>query len=164
MDTKDKRRRPRTAAGPVVRERKPVRKARKLKDSDVVYTPPKPFKRGRFLLHLATVVAVVLAFVFGMSIFFKVETVKVSGCSKYTPWEVSQASGIETGSNLMTVSRAQVGGNIISKLPYVDTVRVGIILPDTVNIEITEMDVVYAVEAEDSSSTSLLLKPIDSSE
>ena len=146
MDTKEKRRRPRTASGTAGHSQKPVRKERKLKDSDVIYTPPKPFKRGRFILRLVTVAAVVLAIVFGMSIFFKVENIKVSGCDKYTPWEVSQKSGIEIGSNLMTISRAQIAGNIISELPYVETVRVGIILPDTVNIEITEIDAVYAIE------------------
>ena len=144
METKDRNARPRPV--PTSGKKRPVRKERKLRDSDVIYTPPKPFKRGRFLLHLATVAAVVLAVVLGMSIFFKVENVKVSGCSTYSPWEVSAASGIEMGSNLLTLSRAQVSGSIISNLPYVDTVRVGIILPDTVNIEITELDVVYAIE------------------
>lgn len=149
MDTKEKRRRPRPAAGSAPKGKRPVRKERKLRDTDVVYTPPKPFQRGRFLLRLATVVAVVLAVLLGMSIFFKVETVKVSGCSKYTPWEVSEAAGIETGSNLLTISRARISGSILSKLPYVDTVRVGIILPDTVNIEITELDVVYSIQDAD---------------
>ena len=146
METKDRSKRPRPTHTVVPQKKRAARKERKLRDSDVIYTPPKVFKRNRFLLHLATVVAVVLAVVLGMSIFFKVENVTVSGCSKYTPWEVSEASGIEMGSNLMTVSRAQISGNIISNLPYVDTVRVGIILPDTVNIEITELDSVYAVE------------------
>ena len=146
MDTKEKRRRPQPVDRHPSQGKRPVRKERKLRDSDVVYTPPKPFKRGRFLLHLATVAAVVLAIVMGMSIFFKVEHVTVSGCRKYTPWDVAEASGVETGSNLMTISRAQISGNIISNLPYVDTVRVGIILPDTVNIEITELDVVYSVQ------------------
>ena len=146
MDTKEKRRRPQPVQPRPSQGKRPVRKERKLKDSDVVYTPPKPFQRGRFLLRLTTVAAVVLAVVMGMSIFFKVETVKVSGCSKYTPWDVAEASGVETGSNLMTISRAQISGNIISNLPYVDTVRVGIILPDTVNIEITELDVVYSIQ------------------
>ena len=146
MDTKEKRRRPQSVRRSAEQGKRPVRRERKLRDSDVVYTPPKPFKRGRFLLHLVTVAAVVLAIVMGMSIFFKVETVKVSGCNKYTPWDVSEASGVEIGSNLMTVSRAQISGNIISNLPYVDTVRVGIILPDTVNIEITELDVVYSIQ------------------
>ena len=146
METKDRSKRPRPTHTVVPQKKRPVRKERKLKDSDVIYTPPKVFKRGRFLLHLTTVVAIVLAVVIGMSIFFKVENVTVSGCNKYTPWEVSEASGIEIGSNLMTSSRAQISGNIISNLPYVDTVRVGIILPDTVNIEITELDSVYALE------------------
>lgn len=147
MDTKQRIRRP--ADDRPVRRKRPVRKERKLRDADVVYTPPKPFQRGRFLLRLATVAAVVLAVLLGMSIFFKVETVTVSGCSKYTPWEVSEAAGIETGSNLLTVSRARISGSILSKLPYVDKVRVGIILPDTVNIEITELDVVYSIEDTD---------------
>ena len=144
MDTKEKRRGPQRVTGRPS-PKAPVRKQRKLRDADVVYTPPKPFKRGKFLLHLATVAAVVVAVVLGMSIFFKVEKVEVSGNSKYSAWEVSEASGIEMGSNLMTISRAQIGGSVISNLPYVDTVRVGINLPDTVNIEITELDVVYSV-------------------
>ena len=146
MNTKDKRKHLRAVPKRPAQHKKPVRKERKLKDADVVYTPPKPFKRGRFLLHLATVVAVVLAIVFGMSIFFKVEKVQVSGCSKYSAWEVSEASDVEIGSNLLTISRAQISGSIISRLPYVDSVRVGISLPDTVKIEITELDVVYAIE------------------
>lgn len=146
METKDKRRHPYKVSAKPAKGNKPERKERKLKDSDVIYTPPKPFKRGRFILRLVTVAAVVLAIVLGMSVFFKVQTVKVSGCAKYTPWEVSEAADIELGSNLMTISRAQIGGNIISKLPYVDSVRVGINLPDTVMIEITELDVVYAIE------------------
>ena len=146
MNTKEKRRHLHTVNRKPAQGQRPVRRERKLKDSDVIYTPPKPFKRGRFILHLVTVAAVVFAIVLGMSIFFKVETVQVSGCSKYTPWEVSEAAGIETGSNLLGVSRAQVSGNIISNLPYVDTVRVGIILPDTVNIQITEQDIVYSIQ------------------
>ena len=146
MDTKERRRGQRPSPAKQKKPQAANRRERKLRDSDVVYTPPKPFKWGRFLLRLATVAAVVMAVVLGMSIFFKVETVKVSGCKTYTEWEIAQASGIETGSNLLAVSRAQVSGNIISRLPYVESVRVGIFLPDTVNIEITEQDVVYSIE------------------
>lgn len=146
MNTKERRKNLRTVNSTPVPKKRPVRKERKLKDADVIYTPPKPFKRGRFVLHLVTVAAVVFAIVLGMSIFFKVEKVQVSGHVKYSPWEVSEASGIEIGSNLLGVSRAQVSGNIISNLPYVDRVRVGIILPDTVNIMITELDAAYSVQ------------------
>ena len=112
----------------------------------VQYTPAKPFNRNRFLLHMATVLAVVLAVVLVMSIFFKVGQVMVSGTEKYTPWEIKEAAGIQDGDALLSLSEAKITAKIQEKLPYVGDVRVGIKLPDTVNIEITELQVVYAVE------------------
>jgi cell division protein FtsQ len=113
-----------------------------------MYTQPGPFNRNRFLLHLASIVAVVLAVLFGISIFFKVDTVTVSGNEKYTQWDVYEASGIQKGENLLTLSRSRYCGNIRTALPYVESVRIGIKLPGTVKIEIQELDVVYAVEDE----------------
>lgn len=135
-----------------IRARK--RSSRKTQD-DVVYTQPKPFNRNRFLLHLATVVAVVLALVFGMSIFFKVETVTVSGTVKYDAWAVREASGIVDGENLLSLSKGRISNNIMAKLPYVKEVRVGRELPGTVHIQVTELEVVYA--AQDSSGSWWLL-------
>lgn len=112
---------------------------------DVVYLPPKPFSRNRLLLRLATVVAVVLALVLGISVFFKVETVMVSGNQKYSADVILAASGIQKGDNLLTFSRAKAGGKIMGTLPFVENVRFGIKLPGTVNIEITEVEVGYAV-------------------
>lgn len=144
MDTKEKNRK-RT-----VKRRPAAAGTRKTAPSpDVVYTQPKPFSRNRFLLRLLTVVAVVLALTFGMSIFFKVKTVTVTGAEKYTAWEIREASGIQEGENLLTLSDAMISGKITAKLPYVKKVRVGIKLPDTVNIEIEELDVVYAAEGDD---------------
>lgn len=113
---------------------------------DVVYTPATPFNRNRFLLHLTTVVAVVMALVFGISIFFKVEVVTVSGAEKYDAWTVKEASGIEQGDNLLTFGKAKACGKITAALPYVESVRIGIKLPDTVNIEIKELDVAYSIK------------------
>lgn len=118
---------------------------------DVVYTQPDPFNRNRFILRLVTVVAVVLALIFGMSIFFKVKTVTVAGTNKYTAWDVREASGIQEGENLLSISEPRISSNIRSALPYVNSVRVGIKLPDTVRIEIVELDVVYAIEGDDGS-------------
>ena len=112
---------------------------------EVVYLPPKPFSRNRLLLRLASVVAVVLALVLGISVFFKVELVMVSGNQKYSAEAVLEASGIQIGDNLLTFSRAKAGGKIIGKLPFVENVRFGIKLPGTVNIEITEVEVGYAI-------------------
>lgn len=147
-----------TAENAVRRSRQPEpqpqpRKRRATKSSEeptptpeVVYTPAKPFNRNRFLLRLATVAAIVVALVLGISIFFKVEVVTVSGAEKYTPYMVREASGIKDGDNLLTLDKIRASGKIIAALPYVDTVRIGIQLPDTVNIEIKEMDVVYSIK------------------
>ena len=134
------------------RIRKPAPAAKKRRPApqqptpEVVYTPAKPFNRGRLILHLATVVAVVLALSFGVSIFFKVEYITVSGAQKYDAWTIKEASGIEIGDNLLSFGEAKAAGKIKTALPYVQSVRIGIKLPDTVNIEIKELDVVYAIK------------------
>lgn len=119
---------------------------RKQTAQEVVYTPPKPFNRGQLLLRLVTVVAVVLAITFGISIFFKVEEVRVSGAEKYDAWTIMEASGIQKGDNLLTFGKAKACGKITANLPYVESVRIGIKLPNTVNIEIKELDVVYSIK------------------
>ena len=118
----------------------------KVPTPEVVYTAPKVFSSSRFLLKLSTIVAMVIALTFGISIFFKVDVITVTGSEKYTPWTVVEASGIREGDNLLAFSKAAACGKIISSLPYVENVRIGIKLPDTVNIEIKEIDVVYAIK------------------
>jgi len=120
---------------------------------DVVYLPPKPFSRHRLLLGLAIAAAVVLAVVLGLSVFFKVDADKimVSGTNKYTAWDVAHSSGIQEGDNLVFLNRARAAGKIKDALKYVKDVRIGIKLPDTVNIEIVEVEVTYAVKGQDES-------------
>ena len=112
----------------------------------VIYTQPQAFNRNRLLVQLLTVFAVVLALVLGLSVFFKVETIQVSGAEVYSEWTIREASGLKEGDNLLTFSHARSAALIKANLPYVDTVRFGIKLPDTVNIIIKEDDVVYAIK------------------
>lgn len=132
-----------------VSARAAARRAERAESPDVVYTPPKPISRNRLLLRLVTVVAVVLALTFGISIFFKVRTITVSGAKKYTAWAVREASGIAEGDSLLSFGKARACGRITAAMPYVDSVRIGIKLPDTVNIEIKEIDIVYSVRDQD---------------
>ena len=112
----------------------------------VIYTAPRAFNWNRLLVQLLTVTAVVLALIMSLSVFFKVETITVSGAEKYSKWAVREASGIKEGDNLLTFSIPRASGQIIAKLSYVDKVRIGIKLPDTVNIYIEELDVAYAIK------------------
>lgn len=130
---------------------RPTRRKRtasvKKTENQIQYTPAKPFNRNRFLLRLATAAAVVLALFAGMSIFFKVDENKimVAGAEKYSTYDVAQASGVRNGDGLLGLSKAKIAARICKKLPYVDSVRVGIKLPDTVHIEIVERSVAYAI-------------------
>lgn len=145
MDTNDKKHT--TGRRPGQRPQRRVSRPRKKPDVNVVYTEARVFNRNRFILQLVTVVAVVIALLLGLSIFFKAKNVVVSGGEKYSAWQVREASGLQDGENLLTVNAAKVSACIRSNLPYVRSVRVGIRLPDTVLIEIDELDVSYAAEA-----------------
>lgn len=159
MDPKQNRKRPNPAAkgSPSQRkrtttQRRPAANAAPEKTeeprigADVVYLPPKPFSKNRLILQLASVAAVVIALVLGLSVFFQVEVIEISGLDRYTAWDIEQASGIEKGENLLTFGRTKAAGKIISALPYVKEARIGIKLPNTVKIEIVEVEVAYAVE------------------
>ena len=112
----------------------------------VIYTQPQAFNRNRLIVQLLTVVAVVISLVLGLSVFFKVETIQVSGAEVYSEWAIREASGLNEGDNLLTFSHARSAALIKANLPYVDTVRFGIKLPDTVNIIVKEDEVVYAIK------------------
>lgn len=118
-------------------------------DSQTFYTQPVAFNPRRLAIQIATVLAVVLALVFGMSIFFQVETVKVAGADKYTPYQIKEASGIENGDNMFGLSKSTISSRIMQKLPYVGSVQVGLSLPGTVNIQVEELTVTYAVTDQD---------------
>lgn len=182
METKERRRTPeshaaarkrrapqKSAAQQPTRRPRPERRKQRAEDPQIVYTQPPAFSRSGFGVRIATVAAVVLALTLGMSIFFKVENVAVSGCVKYSPWDVRMASGIQDGENLLTINKAKIVGKIQSQLPYADQIRVGIKLPNTVNIEIVELDVVYAIQENGSgwwlmNSQGKLLEPVTESQ
>lgn len=130
------------------RRRKTVKKPEKKPAQEVVYLAPKPFNRNRLLLHLATVAAVVIALVIGITLFFKVDVDKilVSGNAQYSEWDIVQASGLKDGENLLTFNRSAAAARIRLELDYVESVRFGIKLPDTVLIEVNEIEVTYAVK------------------
>lgn len=133
------------------RRRRPAAKTQKKPKPEIAYTQPRPFYRNRLIVQLLSVAAVVVAFTIGISIFFKVDTVTVTGASKYSAATIAEASAIRSGDSLLFFGRAGAAYKIKTKLPYVDTVRFRLELPGTVNIIVEEKDVAYAVQATDGS-------------
>ncbi len=116
---------------------------------EVIYSMPKPFSRGRFFLKLLTVAAVVLAVMSCLSLFFRVDEILVSGAEKYSPYSIKVASGIEEGDSLLQLSEPRTAGKIIDSLPYIKSVKISRTLPGTVNIQVQELEVTYAIQAID---------------
>jgi len=132
---------------------------------EIVYTAPKPLRRGVFAWKLVSMAAVVAAVFLGLSVFFRVDTITVAGADKYSPWMIRQASGVTTGDALLSIGEARVASRIIDKLPYIDQVKVGIKLPGTVEIQVTELQVTYSIEDEKGawwliSSTGRAIEPV----
>ena len=95
--------------------------------------------------RLLIMAAVVAALALSMIIFFRVRNVEVRGNLFYSAEEISAATAIADGDNLLTISRGQVAGSVMAQLPYVESVQVTRRLPDTVIVTVTEFDTTYAV-------------------
>lgn len=148
MDQKRKRRRPAGSARRPVKKYRPENREEPVRApaQEVVYTAPDPISRKKLIIGIATVASVVLALFLACTVFFRVENIKVSGNAKYDEWTVYEASGIEKGDSLLTFGKGKACAKIAQNLPYVKIVRIGITLPNTVNIYIEELDVVYAAQ------------------
>lgn len=104
--------------------------------------------RGRLgpLFKLLCALAVIVALTMGATVFFQVETVVVSGNSRYTQEEVIQATGIQIGDNLFRMNKYQVAKQVLQTLPYVEEVMIRRSLPSTILITVSEWDSVARVE------------------
>ena len=83
-------------------------------------------------------VVVVVAAIFVMSLFFRVEDIQVVGNQHYTAEEIIRAVDIEEGDNLFFFDRFAAVGRAFSKLPYIETVTVERSLPNRVVITVGE--------------------------
>lgn len=95
--------------------------------------------------RLLIMAAIVTAVIFGVAIFFKVNTVEVQGNAIYSAEEIRSASGIQKGDNLFTLNKEAAAGSIKASLPYVETVSIIRFLPDKIVIEVKESDATFAV-------------------
>lgn len=94
-------------------------------------------------------VVVVVAAIFVMSVFFRVEDIRVVGNSHYTAEEIIRAVDIEEGDNLFFFDRFAAVGRAFSKLPYIETVSVERQLPNKVVITVEETTALAYLELGD---------------
>lgn len=116
--------------------------------------------RGRLgpLFKLLCLFAIIVALTMGATVFFRVETVAVSGNSRYTQEEIIQASGIQSGDNLYRLNKIQISQQMLQALPYLESVTIRRSLPSTIVIMVTEWQAVARVEVPDSAQIQSMLQ------
>ena len=90
-----------------------------------------------FLYKLLSVFLICGCLVAAITLFFRVDTVVITGEKRYTEAEIRQASGVEDGDNLFLLNKYQVIRNIAEALPYIEieNTRIQRKLPDTLLIQ-----------------------------
>ena len=97
-------------------------------------------RQGRFsfLYRILVFVAICGAIAVALALFFKVETITVTGNSRYTAKQIIDAGGMRVGDNMFFLNKYRASEEITASLPYVETVRISRQLPDTLVVTVTE--------------------------
>jgi cell division protein FtsQ len=109
-------------------------------------------RRGRFsfLYKLLSTLAICGAIILALTLFFRVNTVAVSGQQRYTAQEIQDATGVQSGDNLFLLNKYDVVKNMLSALPYLEHISISRKLPDTLLIQVEECGEPLAVVQEGS--------------
>ena len=104
-------------------------------------------RRGSFgfLYKLLSMLVICGAIVAALTLFFRVDTIEVTGMERYTAQEIINASGVETGDNLFLLNKYSVDQDIKAALPYIEELRINRRLPDTLVIQVQECGTPLAV-------------------
>jgi len=107
-------------------------------------------KRKRSALYAPVAfILIIAALVFGMSVFFRVSDITVTGNSIYTAEEIIEASGVSIGDNLFFLNRLSAMSRINSRLPYIESAEISRALPSSVTIVVTESSALAYLANED---------------
>lgn len=95
-------------------------------------------RRGAVIYTPVAILLIVTIVIFGISVFFRISDIMVRGVTKYTAEQIVAASEIKVGDNLVFVDPGRTAAKIKTKLPYLNEVIVEKIVPNRVDIIVTE--------------------------
>lgn len=105
------------------------------------------WQKGGFPAWAKMVVAVAVVLLFVL-IFFRVRSFEVVGNVRYTAQEVADASGLTEGDILMSINKTSTAGRLLTKLPYVEQVKISKEMPGTIRFEVEECSAAFMAESE----------------
>ena len=100
------------------------------------------------VLVLLCLILTVVAMILAATIFFKIETITLTGSTRYSQQHVAEASGLKTGDNLVLFDKISVKEGIYQACPYLDTVQIRRRYPSGIEIIVTECEPVAIIQDE----------------
>lgn len=119
-------------------------------------------RRGRsgFLYKLLSVLAMCVCLITALTLFFRVDTIVVTGGVRYTEQELRDAAGVRAGANLLLLNKGRVAARMTGELPYLKEISsISKKLPDTLVIQVAECGQPLAVVQD---GTAWLISPTSS--
>lgn len=101
---------------------------------------------GRAYLVISLIV-ILVALVMAMTVFFRVHHITVQGNTRNSQEEILEAAGIQTGDNLFFVDLDAAGDRVLLQFPYLREVKLSRVLPDKIQMTVTEREPVGVVES-----------------
>jgi cell division protein FtsQ len=95
-------------------------------------------KRGAVVYTPIAVLLIGIILIFGISVFFRVSVIDVTGANRYSAERILSASGLKKGDNLIFVDAGAAANKVAKTLPYLNEVIIEKIIPDKVVIRVTE--------------------------
>jgi len=124
--------------------RKKSRKTRKWKLS-----PANMRLAVKVIRTVAGTALALIAVTLALTVFFRIDTVGVTGSDRTPAGDLIAVSGIQEGDNLFFVRESTVSSRIVGAFPYVKSIRLRRKLPDTLIIEVTELKADAQIQVSD---------------
>lgn len=102
-------------------------------------------KRRKAIFTVAFSLATCFLLVYSLTIFFKVSDVKIEGTTIYNSSDVLENISLKTNDSLIFFDKNTVKSEILTSLPYVETVSITRNYPTELFVEVTEYEDYFAV-------------------
>ncbi|MCL2088261.1 MAG: FtsQ-type POTRA domain-containing protein [Oscillospiraceae bacterium] len=108
-------------------------------------------KRNNLLYYILLLFFIaIIGIVLSLTVFFKVESVVVTGINEYSEETVLESAGTIAGTNLFMLNALRLEKKILDSLIFSDKVSIAKKLPSTVIIDITESRIEFSLPEEGS--------------
>ncbi len=106
-------------------------------------------RKRRFTTCMLVLAAVVIGMILSLTVFFKINTIEVTGTSQYSKESILNVCGVDTGDNLFLIKKTGVAEKISRALPFTGEITVKRSFPNKIVIQVTDSVPSSAVVYED---------------